>query len=270
MLVCAPRPRASLSRRAVACYSARMDASIPKPAQSLRGLEGVLVKMFTRTASVSAIEQLSDNFRLITLSGPKLCGVRWVPGMKVQMALGGFTARTYTPIEWDGTNGVTRLVAFAHGDAPGARWIRGLEVGASAPVFGPSSSLDLTALSRPALLFGDETSIGLAHALRSTEQGSQGVSIVLEVNSKAESGAVLARLQIEGVTSIERKPDDAHHVELEALVEAELKARAIVSAALSGKAPSIQRVNKKLRALGLGNRQLRTKAYWAPGKAGLD
>ena len=247
-----------------------MPENVANPPRSLRGLEGVLVKMFTKAASVSALEQLSGRFRLITLSGPKLRGVRWVPGMKVQMALGGFVSRTYTPIQWDGESGVTRLLAYVHGDAPASAWVKGLELGVSTPVFGPSDSLDLSALTRPGLLFGDETSIGLAHALRFTAQGAQGVSIVLEVSSKAETQSVLAHMQIEGVTLIERQPDDAHGGELEALVEQQVKDRGIASAALSGKSTSIQRLNKKLRALGLTSRQLRTKAYWAPGKAGLD
>ena len=38
-------------------------------------------------------------------------------------------------------------------------------------MFGPRSSLDLQRLDRPALLFGDETSFGLAHALRFTQAG---------------------------------------------------------------------------------------------------
>ena len=228
------------------------------------------VKLFTKAASVRALEQIGDRFRLITLSGPALGSVRWIPGMKVQMTLGGFTARTYTPIEWDAENGVTRLLAYMHGESPGTAWVRGLEVGASAPVFGPRDSLDLTALSRPGLLFGDETSIGLAHALRFTPQGSKGVRIVLEVGSRSECEAVLARMKIEDVTLIERAPDDAHLGQLQEIVAQQVSERSIASAVLSGKATSIQRLNKQLRALGFKSRQLRTKAYWAPGKVGLD
>jgi hypothetical protein len=39
---------------------------------------------------------------------------------------------------------------------------------------------------------------------------------------------------------------------------------------LSGKATSIQRLSKQLRQLGISRGRLQTKAYWAPGKAGLD
>ena len=35
-------------------------------------------------------------------------------------------------------------------------------------------------------------------------------------------------------------------------------------------ATSIQGVNKRVRALRLSSRQIRTRAYWSPGKTGLD
>jgi ferric-chelate reductase (NADPH) len=247
-----------------------MDSSTPKQARSVGRVEGAIMKMFTKAASVSEVEVLDESFRLITLAGPALRDVRWVPGMKVQMGLGGWISRTYTPIDWDAANGLTRLLAFVHGDAPGAVWARGLRAGEACTIFGPRDSIDLTQLSRPGLLFGDESSIGLAHALRFTTAGAQGVSIVLEVTSKPGAEAVLARMQIEQATLVERKPDDAHLSELEELVAAQVQERSISSCALSGKATSIQRVNKRLRALGMTSRQIRTKAYWAPGKAGLD
>jgi len=42
-----------------------------------------------------------------------------------------------------------------------------------------------------------------------------------------------------------------------------------VHAVLSGKSSSIARLRKRL-VRGLGRRQLATRAYWAPGKTGLD
>ncbi|HKU39069.1 MAG TPA: hypothetical protein VJR89_13000 [Polyangiales bacterium] len=247
-----------------------MDSTNAKRARSVGRLEGAIMRMFTKAASVSEVQVLDESFRLITLTGPALREVRWVPGMKVQLALGGWTARTYTPIEWDAGSGVTRLLAFVHGDAPGAVWVRGLRAGDACTLFGPRDSIDLTKLSRPGLLFGDETSIGLAHALRSTSGAAQGVSIVLEVTSKPRTEAVLTRMQIGDAVLIERKPDDAHLPSLESVVAKQLQERAISGCVLSGKATSIQRLNKQLRAAGLTGKQIHTKAYWAPGKAGLD
>lgn len=39
---------------------------------------------------------------------------------------------------------------------------------------------------------------------------------------------------------------------------------------LTGKASSIQRVSRALKAAGVASSRMRTKAYWAPGKTGLD
>jgi ferric-chelate reductase (NADPH) len=39
---------------------------------------------------------------------------------------------------------------------------------------------------------------------------------------------------------------------------------------LSGKAQSIQVIGRALKETGIAPRRLRTKAYWAPGKKGLD
>jgi NADPH-dependent ferric siderophore reductase len=39
---------------------------------------------------------------------------------------------------------------------------------------------------------------------------------------------------------------------------------------LTGKATSIQRLQRALKAQGVPRSRLLTKAYWAPGKTGLD
>jgi ferric-chelate reductase (NADPH) len=131
-------------------------------------------------------------------------------------------------------------------------------------------SVDLNALERPALLFGDETSFALAHAMRFTANGSADVRMVFEATSKKISEKVLAQLGIANVDVVERTSDDSHLSEIEWVAVDHLQARSITSCALSGKASSIQRLNKRLRSLSLSSRQIRTRAYWAPGKEGLD
>lgn len=233
-------------------------------------LEGALTRWFMKSASVREVRQLGRDFRLVTLSGESLRGVRWAPGQKVQVALGGWVHRTYTPISWDASEGSTQLLLFLHASAPAAAWGRALQEGDACQLFGPRDSLDLEALGRPALLFGDETSIGLAYALRSTREGAGAVRIVLEVTSKPAVEHVIAELGITEFDLVERKPNDAHLGEVEDLVAAQHRARSIQGFALSGKAQSIQRLNKRLRALGVSGRQIRTRAYWAPGKVGMD
>src|SRR5712691_4540862 len=47
-------------------------------------------------------------------------------------------------------------------------------------------------------------------------------------------------------------------------------ANASVDFILTGKAQSIQHVRRVLNQRGVGSRRVRTKAYWAPGKRGLE
>ncbi|MEO8185659.1 MAG: siderophore-interacting protein [Deltaproteobacteria bacterium] len=219
---------------------------------------------------MSESRALDERFRLVTLSGESLRGVRWAPGQKVQVSVGGWVYRTFTPLSWDPVQGFTQLLLFLHGEAPGAVWGRALKVGDSCTIFGPRDSLDLNTLDRPALLFGDETSFALAHAMRFTPQGGEGVRIVLEVTSKQVAESILGHLGIANADLIERRPDDSHLSDIEKVAVDHLHAHSIKSYALSGKASSIQRLNKRLRSLGLSSRQIRTRAYWAPGKVGLD
>ncbi len=235
-------------------------------------LEGVLAKLFTRTARVQAVRDVAQNFRLLTLSGEALRGAAWTPGQKVQVLLGGWVNRTYTPMSWDAAEGTTEVLAYAHGAHPGSEWVRSLqpEQAQECALFGPRGSLDLNALGRPAVLFGDETSMGLAHALRFASGGERRVELVLEVSSLPAARAALEAIDVRGAVLVQRLPDDAHLAEVEEIVLQLLHAQAVCHWVLSGKATSIARVSKVLRAQGTPRRQIQTKAYWAPGKTGLD
>ncbi len=179
----------------------------------------------------------------------------------------GLSARTCTPMSWDADSGTTRLLTFAHGDGPGSRWANGLREGDSCQFFGPRRSLDLSGLHLPVVLFGDETSFGLAVAIRDTPQ-ADGAMHVFEVSDVSESWPVLEAIGLGQATLIERSADDAHL----AAAEAEVLRFAASGAhfVLTGKASSIQRVSRALRAAGVASSRVKTKAYWAPGKVGLD
>lgn len=238
-------------------------------ARSTGRFEAALYKLFTRQGEVAAVEPLGDSFRLVTITGPALRDVSWVPGQKLQVALGGWTQRTYTPMSWDPKAGSTEILAHLNGDHPGAQWARTIAVGMPCTFLGPRDSLDLEALERPALLFGDETSIGLAHALRHTRAGTRNVTVVLEVADEAAARVALDRLDLADATTFVRSPDDAHLAEIEAMVAARVADGRITNAVLSGKSTSIARLHRLLKR-DLGGRRVKTRAYWAPGKKGLD
>jgi NADPH-dependent ferric siderophore reductase len=179
----------------------------------------------------------------------------------------GLSARTYTPMSWDAGKGTTRLLAFSHGDGPGSRWASGLREGDTCQFLGPRRSLDLAGLVAPVVLFGDETSFGLAASLRETLRAGDTLHM-FEATDVAESRQVLDAVSLGEARLIARSADDAHV----ATVEAELLRLAANGAqfVLTGKASSIQRISRALKAAGVASSRIKAKAYWAPGKSGLD
>lgn len=233
-------------------------------------IESAMVKLFMRNARVLHIEDIGNAFRIVTLGGEAQRKVGWTPGDKLHIQLGGWVQRTYTPIEWDAENGRTRILASLHGDGPGAQWARTLRKGDECIVFGTRKSIDLTQLGfADAVLFGDETSFGLAAALNGVVQPEK-THLFLEVSSLAESQPAIARLRLENAHLLVRTGNDAQLTELEARILPVLQVQPNTHIVLSGKASSIQHMRKLLRRLGIGSNRFQTKVYWAPGKTGPD
>ena len=231
-------------------------------------LSSMLRRVFMKRATVTACEQATERFHLITLESPEFRGVEWTPGDKLQIALGSaFVARTYTPIEWDSGTGRTRILAYAHGVSPGGDWFRALRPGDVCDVFGPRASLDVSWVPGPVFVLGDETSFGLAVAMR--RQGyAATIEFVFEVNPLVESHQVLDALDFGAWRALERRHDDAHLAEIEPHLPA--LAQSGATFVLTGRSTTIQRVRKALKGLDVPGTRLMTKAHWAPGKTGLD
>ncbi|MGN6091008.1 MAG: siderophore-interacting protein [Luteibacter jiangsuensis] len=233
-------------------------------------IESAVLKLFTRNAKILDIEDIGRRFRLITLGGDALRDAHWTPGDKVQVQLGGWVQRTYTPMEWDAERGRTRIVAYMHGDAPGANWARALRKGEDCIVFGPRKSIDLTRLALcDAVMFGDETSFGLARARLNIARLEE-THLFFEVASVPESRAVLAKLDLTGSIVHERAGNDTQQLLLEEKMQSVLQAKPDARVVLSGKASSVQHMRQLLKRLGVGSNRFQTKAYWASGKTGLD
>ena len=233
-------------------------------------VESALLKWLTRQATVSAVTEVSAHVRMVELEGEDLKGAEWAPGDKIQMELGGlFSFRTFTPICWDRANGGTKFLAYLHGDGPASQWAAALKPGDRCAMYGPRRSIDLGSAARPLVLFGDETSFGLALSLSAMEDGASGASFLFEVTSKEESAAVLAALGIPA-TPIERLADDAHLGMLEEAFGQLAERTEPAQFVFTGKASSIQRLSQAAKRRGFTPVQIKSKAYWAPGKTGLD
>lgn len=249
-----------------------MTSPVPAPASPSPRQPGrlgrVLLRMLMKQARIVQAESIAEGFRLITLESPEFDGQQWTPGQKVQIAMGSaFVARTFTPIDWNTATRQTRILGYAHGNGPGSEWIRRAQAGQACDVFGPRASLDGGDPAGLRVVFGDETSIGLAHALghRAPDNPPR---CLFEVNALAPAREALARLDLRRTELFPRTENEAHLQDLERRL-AEL-ASAGATFLLTGKAPSIQRLRRCLKALGTPASRIASKAYWAPGKTGLD
>jgi NADPH-dependent ferric siderophore reductase len=232
------------------------------------GFSKALLRLFMKRAVIVAAENLAGQFYLLTLESPAFKGVPWQPGQKVQIAMGSaFVARTFTPVDWDVATGSTRLLGYAHGAGPGSDWLRSARKNDECDVLGPRSSLDTRAIAGPIVLFGDETSIGLAGSLRHLHQ-AKSVQSFLETDDVDSVRAMAAHLGISDLHLSQRTAGDAHlHVITEQLAALAANGATFL---LTGKAQSIQQLHRGLKSAGVPAVRILSKAYWAPGKTGLD
>lgn len=240
------------------------------PAATAPGmLSRAFARLFMRHATVASCATIADRFRLITLEGPGLAGIVWAPGQKIQIAMGSaFVARTYTPIDWDPVAGRTRILGYTHGDGPGSAWVRDVRPGDECDLFGPRRSVDVSPVSGPIALFGDETSIGLGAALATAIRAGAAVSCRFEVDAVAASRRAIAHCGLKDAALFGREPDGAHIAAMEASLPAFDAAGATF--VLTGKAPTIQRLRLTLKRQAVPATRIIAKAHWAPGKIGLD
>ncbi|TGK79184.1 siderophore-interacting protein [Leptospira noumeaensis] len=232
-----------------------------------RSIKSVFSFFLTQT-KVSKIERLAESFILIEMMGTKLKEAKWIPGSKVQVDVGNLTYRTYTPISVDKNEGKLSFLSYKRNDGPASTWIHSLKVGDPCEVFGPRESLDFSNLEEDAILFGDETSIGIAKVLQNNVKKKS--HTFLELTSAEAGKEVLEKLGVTGQRVFERSSDGSH---LQTIAKEMIDLISKIPEAkifLTGRASSIQQVRTYLKNSGIPTNKLKVRAYWADGKKGLD
>lgn len=230
---------------------------------------GAAARMLLKSATVSTVADHGP-LRTLELTGRALVGVKWVPGDKLRIHLDGFDLRTYTPTLWDASSGRTQLVAFAHGDGPGATWSRRAAVDDTCLLFGPQRSVRLDQCASAPILVGDETSFGLSAAWRTHRPDDPPVAELFEVTDAAAVQPVLEHHRIAPTELVVRREHDAHLGQLAELVAEQVRARPDAPLCLTGRAQTIAAVRRHLKAEGLRAGDTKVKAYWDPNRTGLD
>jgi NADPH-dependent ferric siderophore reductase len=228
-----------------------------------------LKKLFFRELRVARVRELSAHFKRVDFESEALRGARFATGDKLQVALDD-GPRTYTPFAFDGARGTLSLLVYLHGEGSSARWGKTLCEGARVHAFGPRGSLSLASESGPIVLFGDETSFALARALLEARGTASGLRFIFEASRAHETSTVLDSLELPSADSVERRADESHLSAVEERVRAALALEPATRLVLTGKAQSIQTLRKQLKARPVAHGGQLVKAYWSPGKRGLD
>jgi ferric-chelate reductase (NADPH) len=218
------------------------------------------------TAHVTGLSRLSAEFLRVELTAEAFRKATWTPGAKLQFRprRGTLSLRTYTPISWDAERGVTELVAFTHGDGPATQWFERAAVGDGCEVLGPRRSIDLRGPAGSVLFVGDESSVALACALRTV---TDDVSHVFEAHDPAGLTGVLAGLGITERVVVVAKAADRAELSQQARDAAGQMPYTLV---VTGDAAAVHAVRRDSRAWPRKPGQVKGKAYWAEGRAGLD
>jgi NADPH-dependent ferric siderophore reductase len=231
--------------------------------------------MMLTSALVSEVERLSPRFVRVGLRAAAFRTASWKPGTKLQLRprRGTLGLRTYTPVEWDAEHGATRLIAFTHGEGPAAEWFRAVQVDAPCEVFGPRGSMDLRGLSDRVVFVGDESSVGLACALRTatatataTATTAPDVRHVFEAIDPAELATVLDELGLAATSTVLPRADDRTGL----VAQARAAAVAPFDLVVSGDAATVHAVRRAARSWPHRPTTTRARAYWAEGRTGLD
>ena len=220
-------------------------------AKMLRALGGVLLK----EARVVSAEDVSPCFRKLVLRADAVSAPE--PGSRIQILVPGDEVRTYTPIASGDT---LVLLGARHAGGPGAAWIGAAQVGEGVQFVGPQRSLSLPA--GPVIMVGDETSVAVAASFEAARPGQ-----VHGIFAARDPEATRLAAQSVGLERAQALPAS----DLSGVVEAVGVARGErpgAAVAITGGSELVVAVRAALRNAGVG--ELKTKAYWIPGRAGLD
>jgi NADPH-dependent ferric siderophore reductase len=233
-------------------------------------LTSVIGRAFFIPAIVSEVKSITDNFRLIELSGDRLKNADWIPGQMVQFHLGNLTTRAYTPAAWDSEAGRARFLIFLHQNGPGSNWAASLKNGDACSFAGPRGSLNFHEIQGPCVFFGDETSLAAARALRFNGNGAREDHYVFEVSSLAQSREALRCIELSEAQLVQRAAENSHLEEIAEMFSGGASDAGPKEWIFTGRAQSIQALRDILRSRKLHFPRIKVKAYWAEGKTGLD
>ncbi|HLU70234.1 MAG TPA: siderophore-interacting protein [Fibrobacteria bacterium] len=242
-------------------------------------LLGVVGNRLFAKGEILAVSDPAPRFRLIEIRSPAFWDREWVPGAKIQINVGAWNVRTYTPVSLDPKWGTLKILAYRHAsapeteasqaiEAPGSRWAAQLFPGDTCRFIGPRASLRVPETASPLIVYGDETVIPTAASYRfQNSGGADTVHAVFAVDDPAQGPAVAEAVGLANARFFSKAGAAADARAALAALGREHPDAPII---LAGHAQSIRTARVYLRDQGVPMSRLKIKVYWADGRTGLD
>ncbi|GAB1516914.1 siderophore-interacting protein [Actinophytocola sp. KF-1] len=224
--------------------------------------------------TVDVVDDLTPRTRRIRIVGDALRGLDWTPGQHVRVLVGDLrsaqnwlhglrdTLRTYSVWDHDPAGRLELCVLDHDGDGPGVRWARAVRVGHRVAFTRPEGRLVLADRAPYHVFVGDETAAVAFGAMLRALPGSARVHGIVEVDGP-EDHLPLSR----AVVWVHRTAGSSVTDAVRALELPDEPGVAYVA----GEARACQAVRRHLvRERGWSRKEVVVKAFWAPGKRGLD
>ena len=202
-------------------------------------------------------ERLSPHFQFLTIKGKSLRKAEWFPGQKIKIRMKDDESRSYTPSYWNSEDGVVQTLIYMHGKGLGALWARDAKEASRVSIEGPRKSLKIEADDKNILFFGDETTYGLAHALKKHTQNIN-YHFYFEAIDTNESKIILERFELGNSLLYSVNQLEKISAEIHTQFNFNKKSRII----LSGKQQSIVRLRELLYTAGIPQEAVDKKVYW--------
>lgn len=204
-----------------------------------------------KQARVVRVSDEGPRFLRVRFEGEALRGARFRPGMDVELTANGRVFRHQAPALFDAETGAMELVFFLCGEGLASSWIRALIPGAEVGVSGPGGGLPIDAHARYHVFLGDERSVGLEECLsRALGEGACWTA-ALETGEPPPSRAQWLR------------PGDADSEAVHRFLARQPRTSTFY---LAGEAGAVQGWRRRLLALGVARRLIRTKSCGADGR----
>jgi NADPH-dependent ferric siderophore reductase len=236
------------------------------------------------SANIVEIDYLTPRMRRIRFGGPRLQRLTWTPGQHIRLQVTGLgesvlrlrpndILRTYSIYDANPDAGTLDVVLFDHDGAdmtagtPAKRWANTASVGDPVQFTRPQGDFVIDRDAPYHLFAGEETaSVAFAAMLRSLPSDTKTYGVI-------EAASATDHLPLaDPLAHVERGDTPAANsaVLADALRELALPDYPGI-AYLAGEARTVQALRKILiTERGWERRQVRTKPFWTPGRAGME